>query len=101
MTNMIKDTFETLDYQYQLNTDENDAVEALNRLPADERNLMILYIECNAHYTEVARKTHLSVQTIKEHVDNIKEKLKDELTKIQTDFTKYTGDTTDNPDLDN
>lgn len=74
---MIKDDFNTLDYCYKADIHDSDAVKALNSLPDVERNLFILYIECSNHYSEVARRTNLSVQTIKEQIDGIKDKLKD------------------------
>lgn len=72
---MLKDDFTTLDFCYRANIEDNEAVSALNSLPTDERNIFILYIECGCHYTEVSRRAKISVQLVKERIDEIKHKL--------------------------
>lgn len=75
MDGMIKDDFETLDYQFTLNPTQDEWVDRLGRLPADKRNLMIAYIECNCHYSELARKQKVSVQVVKQAIEEIRQLL--------------------------
>lgn len=75
MDGMIRDTFEVLDYQFTLNPQQDEWVDKLNRLPQDERNLFIKYIECNCHYSELAREMKVSVQVVKDKIQIIRGKL--------------------------
>ena len=72
---MIKDDFATLDYQFSLNPQQDEWVDKLNRLPQDERNLFIKYIECSNHYSELAREMRVSTQVVKDKIQIIREKL--------------------------
>lgn len=72
---MLADTFETLDYEYTLNINDDEMVNKLNDLPSDKRNLMIAYIECNCHYSELARKQKVSVQVVKQAIEEIRQLL--------------------------
>lgn len=75
MDGMIRDTFEVLDYEYTLNINEDEWVYKLNALPSDKRNLMIAYIECNCHYSELARSQNVSVQVVKQAIEEIRQLL--------------------------
>lgn len=72
---MLADTFESLDYEYTLNINDDEMVSRLNALPSDKRNLMIAYIECNCHYSELARKQKVSVQVVKQAIEEIRQLL--------------------------
>lgn len=72
---MLADTFETLDYEYTLNINDDEMVNKLNDLPSDKRNLMIAYISCNCHYSELARKQKVSVQVVKQAIEEIRQLL--------------------------
>lgn len=71
----IKDDYETLDIEFKVNRTDNQLVKALNQLSDDDRSIMIKYIECNNHYSELAREFNLSVDLIKEKIVNIREKI--------------------------
>lgn len=75
MDGMIRDTFEVLDYQYTLNPNNDEIVDKLNRLPQNERNLFIKYIECSSHYSELAREMKVSTQVVKDKIQIIRKKL--------------------------
>lgn len=75
MGGMIRDTFEVLDYQYTLNPNNDEIVDKLNRLPQNERNLFIKYIECSNHYSELAREMKVSTQVVKDKIQIIRKKL--------------------------
>lgn len=71
----MKDDFETLDIEYKVNRTDNQLVKALNQLSDEDRSIMIKYIECNNHYSELAREFNLSVDLIKDKINNIREKI--------------------------
>ena len=71
----LKDTFETLNEDYTANYTEDDLVYALNDLPADERNLMIQFIECGCFYSKLARLHNISTQLLKRRLNDIREHL--------------------------
>jgi hypothetical protein len=71
----IKDDYETLDIEFKVNRTDNELVKALNQLSDEDRSIMIKYIECNNHYSELAREFNLSVDLIKEKINEIREKI--------------------------
>ena len=80
---MLKDDFETLEYQYNINPEERTEVEALNQLDVIDRNIFIMYIECDGQYSKLAKKLHLSVPFIKERINAIREQLKNNIINIK------------------
>lgn len=79
----LKDTFETLNEDFTANYTENDLIYALNDLPADERNLMIQFIECDCFYSKLARRHNISTQLLKRRLNEIRQHL------IEIYETKY------------
>lgn len=79
----MKDDFETLDIEYKVNRTDNQLVKALNQLSDEDRSIMIKYIECNNHYSELAREFNLSVDLIKDKINNIREKINNKLNNNQ------------------
>lgn len=71
----IKDDYETLDIEFKVNRTDNQLVKALNQLSDEDRSIMIKYIECNNHYSELAREFNLSVDLIKEKINEIRGKI--------------------------
>lgn len=75
----IKDDYETLDIEFKVNRTDNELVKALNQLSDEDRSIMIKYIECNNHYSELAREFNLSVDLVKEKIVIIRNKIKEKL----------------------
>lgn len=71
----IKDDYETLDIEFKVNRTDNELVKALNQLSDEDRSIMIKYIECNNHYSELAREFNISVDLVKEKINEIREKI--------------------------
>ena len=71
----IKDDYETLDIEFKVNRTDNQVVKALNQLSDKDRSIMIKYIECNNHYSELAREFNISVDLVKEKINEIREKI--------------------------
>lgn len=71
----IKDDYETLDIEFKVNRTDNEIVKALNQLSDEDRSIMIKYIECNNHYSELAREFNISVDLVKEKINEIREKI--------------------------
>lgn len=71
----IKDDYETLDIEFKVNRTDNELVKALNQLSDEDRSIMIKYIECNNHYSELAREFNLSVDLVKEKINEIRKKI--------------------------
>lgn len=71
----IKDDYETLDIEFKVNRTDNQLVKALNQLSDEDRSIMIKYIECNNHYSELAREFNISVDLVKEKITEIRKEI--------------------------
>lgn len=78
---MLRD-FRLLDAEYRANTTDSPLVEALNRLPANERALMILYIVLGRNMTATAEYLKADRHTIDNYVWTTKIKIEDNLRQI-------------------
>ena len=70
------DEFTELSDIYRDNDNKDELVDALNTLPPDERNLIVMYVCCNHNYSELARELNCSPQSIRKYLMKIKEKIK-------------------------
>lgn len=69
-------TYKELNDTFNANETENEYVQALNELPADKRNLMLLYLEIGT-VTGLARKMNVSPSVMRRMINDIKEDIKD------------------------
>jgi DNA-directed RNA polymerase specialized sigma24 family protein len=74
--------FRELDREYRENTTDSPAVEALNRLPPDERALMILYIVMGRNMNATANYLHVDRHTIDRYIWFTKIKIETNLIEI-------------------
>ena len=74
--------FRQLDREYRENTTDSRVVEALNRLPPDERALMILYITFGRNMNATADYLHADRHTIARYMANTKNKIEANLIEI-------------------
>ena len=74
--------FRQLDAEYRANTADSPAVEALNRLPPDERALMILYIVLDRNMCATADYLHADRHTIDRYIWITKIKIEANLKEI-------------------
>ena len=74
--------FRQLDREYTANTTDSPAVEALNRLPPDERALMVLYITLGRNLQATADYLHADRHTIKRYLQFTKIKIEANLIEI-------------------
>ena len=61
---------------YKKNETEDELVQALMELPADQRNIFILYLE-EGSILRLAKRLHVSVQLIRKELNEIKEQIRD------------------------
>lgn len=61
---------------YKKNETEDELVQALMELPADKRNIFILYLE-EGSILRLAKRLHVSVQLIRKELNEIKEQIMD------------------------
>lgn len=81
----LNNNFDTLDFEYQLNITNSTAVEALNQLDTVDRNLFIMFIVNKNHLSTLSRELHLSVPFVKTEIQRIREILKNNILKIETE----------------
>lgn len=70
-----ENTFKWLSEEYHSNDYNDTLIEALNTLPDDERNLMILYITHKNKLAPLARYFHVSTPFIRRRISEIREKI--------------------------
>lgn len=80
--------FRQLDSEYRENTTDSPAVEALNRLPPDERALMILYIALGNNMNATANYLHVDRHTITCYLRITKNKIQTNLIEINNQREK-------------
>lgn len=61
---------------YKKNETEDELVQALMELPADQRNIFILYLE-EGSILRLAKRLHVSVQLIRKQLNEIKDIIQD------------------------
>lgn len=61
---------------YKVNETEDELVQALMELPADQRNIFILYLE-EGSILRLAKRLHVSVQLIRKQLNEIKDIIQD------------------------
>ena len=73
-----KDGYKFNDYLdcYKKNETEDELVQALMELPADQRNIFILYLE-EGSILRLAKRLHVSVQLIRKQLNEIKDIIQD------------------------
>lgn len=73
-----KDGYDFNEYlsTYKKNETEDELVQALMELQADQRNIFILYLE-EGSILRLAKRLHVSVQLIRKELNEIKEQIRD------------------------
>ena len=61
---------------YKKNESEDELVQALMELPADQRNIFILYLE-EGSILRLSKRLHVSVQLIRKQLNEIKDIIQD------------------------
>lgn len=61
---------------FEKNETESELVQALMELPADKRNIFILYLE-EGSIIRLSKRLHVSVQLIRRQLNEIKEIIRD------------------------
>lgn len=74
--------FRELNRRFTANEEGDAAVEALNRLPADDRAIMIWYLASGENKTDMAATIGCSWPTIADRLKRIKAAMKEEYQRI-------------------
>lgn len=74
--------FRELNRRFTVNEEGDAAVEALNRLPADDRAIMIWYLACGENKTDMAATVGCSWPTIADRLKKIRTSMKEEYQRI-------------------
>ena len=69
--------FRALDERYRRNEDGDAMVEALNRLPADDRSMVIMWVLLDRNKTALAKSMGLSVPFVRDRLWRLQELMKE------------------------
>ena len=83
------EAFRQLDSEYRENKEGDPYVSALNRIPADERSLMIMFVVYGLNKIRLASKLDCSWPYLHGRITEIQNHIKTELQKIPHDEDLY------------
>lgn len=74
--------YKELDEDFKENLEESELVDIFNELNDVDRSILITYISNNYEYTKTAKQLNVGVQTIKQQINEIRDKIKNRYGKI-------------------